>query len=175
MSEKTVSEGTIQVPYYPDDVGLNTDDVKRPINMLDDLLKYLATVRKRWGNTAVTCSLQWGSSALWMRSEQAETIAAQSARIAELEEKLAAIEFENKRLVAERDTIQDAATVAEMSLADVSAERDKLRAYAECANYILHGAKFDWSTAKLLGHHDGEGLSAFMYKVYPTLTTQQGR
>lgn len=91
MSEKAVSEGTIQVPYYPDNVGLNTDDVKRPINMLDDLLKYLATVRKRWGNTAVTCSLQWGASALWMRSEQAETTAAQSARIAELEKEVAAL------------------------------------------------------------------------------------
>lgn len=43
------------------------------ITQIDDLLRYLATVKERFGNTAVHYRVRWGASALWAQS-QSETI-----------------------------------------------------------------------------------------------------
>lgn len=41
---------------------------------VEDLIKILLTIRSRFGNTAVRCSLSWGSNALWASSEATERI-----------------------------------------------------------------------------------------------------
>ena len=50
---------------------------------IEHLIRYLLTVYKRIGNTAITADLQWGASALHKRDEQKE-------RIEQLERALAA-------------------------------------------------------------------------------------
>jgi hypothetical protein len=42
---------------------------------IDDLLRILATIRVRFGNTAVTYSIEWGGGALWAADKQAKRIA----------------------------------------------------------------------------------------------------
>lgn len=67
---------------WGDDVPLRGDGAPRNDGSIKHLIEYLLTVHKRFGNTAVTASLQWGATALWKRDEQAK-------RIVELEEQLA--------------------------------------------------------------------------------------
>lgn len=68
---------------WADDVPLRGERAPKNDGQIKHLIEYLLTVHKRFGNTAVTTSLQWGATALWKRDEQAK-------RIAELEEQLAA-------------------------------------------------------------------------------------
>ena len=68
---------------WGDDVALNGPEVPRNTGQIKWLIEYLLTTYERFGNTAVTFTLQWGATALWKRDEQAK-------RIAELEEQLAA-------------------------------------------------------------------------------------
>src|SRR5690348_902406 len=55
---------------YPDNTPLaNSPDVPK-IEMIDDLIRYLVTVRHRFGNTCVGAyRIRWGSSALWAQDE----------------------------------------------------------------------------------------------------------
>ncbi len=56
----------IEVEPFADDVPLNGPG--RPkVETADELLRLLATIRHRWGNTVITFSGKWGSNALWAR------------------------------------------------------------------------------------------------------------
>lgn len=59
---------------HPDDVPLAGPD-SPCADQIDDLIKILCTIRKRWGNTAVKYKIQWGSQALWAESGERRRIA----------------------------------------------------------------------------------------------------
>lgn len=59
---------------WSDDVALRGPDAPRNNGKIKHLIEYLLTVYKRFGDTAITCNLQWGASACWKRDEQAKRI-----------------------------------------------------------------------------------------------------
>lgn len=84
---------------WADDVPLRGPDAPRNTGKLKHLIEYMLTVYERFGDTSVTCSLQWGSSALHKRDAQAE-------RIAELEQKLASLASETKARPRDPDALK---------------------------------------------------------------------
>lgn len=58
---------------YAADVALLGPDAP-PIDRVEDLIRYLLTVQERFGNTAVTCNLAFGSCALNAKDDQARQI-----------------------------------------------------------------------------------------------------
>jgi hypothetical protein len=60
----------MNIEPYPDGTPLmNSQDVPR-IEMIDDLIRYLVTVRHRFGNTTVAAyRVRWGASALWAQHD----------------------------------------------------------------------------------------------------------
>lgn len=69
---------------YPDNqvlIGPNAPN----LDQIDDLIRYLVTIRHRFGNTAVTFDgkCTWGANALWVKDSQRGEIAALKERIAE--------------------------------------------------------------------------------------------
>ena len=63
----------MNIEPFSDDVAIQGPDVPDATN-IDDLLKYCATIRKRFGNTAVVFHLGWGSSALHAQDKQSKEI-----------------------------------------------------------------------------------------------------
>lgn len=59
----------MQIEPFADDVPLAGEDAPTA-DQIDDLIKILVTTRKRFGNTAVRYSVQWGGSALQVRDKQ---------------------------------------------------------------------------------------------------------
>lgn len=55
----------MNVEPYADGVAILGETAPPPPDRIDELLRYLATVRKRFGNTAVSYRVRWGASALW--------------------------------------------------------------------------------------------------------------
>lgn len=58
----------ITIQPYADHIALNGNNAPK-IDKIDDLIRLLVTIRRRYGNTAVVFSIQWGASALWARSQ----------------------------------------------------------------------------------------------------------
>lgn len=58
-----------EIELYDDDVALMGKDAPPKAKNIDDLIKYLATIKHRFGNTAVEYQISWGASALNKRSE----------------------------------------------------------------------------------------------------------
>lgn len=58
-----------EIEIYDDDTALCGEDAPPKANQIDDLIKYLATISHRFGNTAVEYSIQWGASALNKRTD----------------------------------------------------------------------------------------------------------
>jgi hypothetical protein len=56
---------------WADDVPLAGPRRPKNDDSIEYLIGYLLTVRKRFGNTCVTCDLQWGASALHKLSDLA--------------------------------------------------------------------------------------------------------
>lgn len=63
----------MQIEPFGDETPLNGEDAPKA-DQIDDLLRILATIRKRWGNTAVRYRVRWGASALWCHDEQKQEI-----------------------------------------------------------------------------------------------------
>ena len=84
--DKERAEASLKATLQPwgDDVALRGKDAPKNDGLIKHLIEYLLTVYKRFGNTAITCDLQWGSAAMWKRDERQE-------RIAELEASLKAL------------------------------------------------------------------------------------
>lgn len=58
-----------EIEIYDDETALMGEDAPPPAKNIDDLIKYLATVSHRFGNTAVEYStISWGASALNRRA-----------------------------------------------------------------------------------------------------------
>lgn len=64
----------MNIEPYPGDVPLAGDDAVTATH-IDDLLKLLATVSKRFGNTIVRYTINWGASGLRVQDEQSQEIA----------------------------------------------------------------------------------------------------
>lgn len=60
---------------WGDDVPLRGEGTPQNDGSIQHLIEYLLTVYKRFGNTCVTASLQWGAAAMWKRDELAEQLA----------------------------------------------------------------------------------------------------
>lgn len=82
-----MSDESGAVAPYADDVPLMGPDAP-DIEKTSDLIRYLLTVRKRFGNTAITCSLQWGGSALNARSRDKAEVARLQSEVRGLRERL---------------------------------------------------------------------------------------
>ena len=62
----------IEVEIYDGDTALLGEDAPPKAKNIDDLIKYLATISHRFGNTAVDYSVSWGASALNKRADTNE-------------------------------------------------------------------------------------------------------
>ena len=60
---------------WDDDTALSGPDAPKWNGQIEHLIRYLLTVHKRFGNTAITADLRWGASALHKRDEQKKHIA----------------------------------------------------------------------------------------------------
>lgn len=89
---------------FDDGTALAGPDAPKDDGQILHLIRYLLTVYKRFGNTAVTTQLQWGSSALWKRDEQAKKIVELEARIAKADDQIVALK---KRLAVEMDAYDE--------------------------------------------------------------------
>jgi hypothetical protein len=65
-------------------VPLRGEGAPKNNGQIKHLIEYLLTVYKRFGNTAVTCDLQWGAVALHKRDAQKERIEQLEAALREL-------------------------------------------------------------------------------------------
>ncbi len=57
------------------------------VEHIDGLIKYLNTVRERFGNTTVSFSLKWGSSALWAEDALNKKVKWYKSRLKNLKDK----------------------------------------------------------------------------------------
>jgi hypothetical protein len=81
MADKRQSERLFYVPFS-DNTPLCGPDAPEA-KQIDDLIRYLVTVRSRFGNTCVNYSIQWGATSLHMQDKLQR-------EVAELKSKLAA-------------------------------------------------------------------------------------
>lgn len=67
---------------WADDVALRGPNAPKNDGSVEHLIRYLLSVHQRFGNTCITCNLQWGAAALWKRDEQRlQLIAAREALV----------------------------------------------------------------------------------------------
>ncbi len=84
---------------WSDDTALMGPEAPKWDGRIEHLIRYLLTVHKRFGNTTVTASLQWGASALWKRNDQSERIATLEQQNAEL---VAALKLCKKHMAGDK-------------------------------------------------------------------------
>jgi len=79
---------------WGDDVALRGPDAPKNNGQIKHLIEYLLTVYKRFGNTAVTCDLQWGASALWKRDELTSELTEARTQLAERDATIAQLRLD---------------------------------------------------------------------------------
>lgn len=70
-----MSEKGYLLTAWDDDVALMGPDAPKWNGQIEHLIRYLLTVYRRFGNTAITADLQWGASALHKQDAQKYDIA----------------------------------------------------------------------------------------------------
>lgn len=140
-------------PYapYPADQPLAGPDMP-PINSILELIRYCTSVHSRFGNTCVEVNLQWGGTALNVRSKKDREIERLTAERNDALQANADLTVENENLIAQvknaRDKLEIAYSEICFTVHDLAAERaenyerrserlakfaDEIRAYLDAA------------------------------------------
>ena len=102
---------------WNNDVPLRGSDAPKDDGHIEYLIQYLLTVHRRFGNTAITCDLQWGAPALRKRDEYRQ-------RVVELEDELAALRASSQEWLPTADNINALPEPIRKYIADLATRCD---------------------------------------------------